>query len=606
MNTQQDIIDSLPEHLRAFVAYQDYSRYTARDHAVWRFLLKQLAVNLRQSAHPIYVEGLARTGINTETIPRIEDMNKSLQAIGWRAVVVDGFLPPAIFMEFQALKVLVIAVDMRSIEHMLYTPAPDIVHESAGHAPFLIDIDYAEFLQRFGELGMRAIATKSDLDVYESIRHLSIVKAAIDSTQSHVEEAQQRLDATIKANSVLSEAALLARLHWWTVEYGLVGELDDYRIFGAGLLSSLGESVNCLNDQRVKKISLTVDAIKTGYDITCEQPQLFVAKSCRHLSKVLEEFGRNMAFHLGGPASLQQAIDSKTVNTARLDSGVEVSGLFNRLIKDAVGNAIYFSTSGASQLAYQGVEISGHGVSHHNKGFGSPIGRLKNLDASLSLYTVDELKLHDVSTGKLVTLEFLSGITVSGKLNTIVRRDQKNILLSFEACTVTNIAGEKLFDPDWGVYDMVVGDSIASVYGGSADPLGFPQYDVPTEQTVFKHDYSSELVGLFSLYEQVCLCRQKHLQHREQRLDLASVQALVTQIAERASDEWLLQFEALELAMLYQIDDKYSRQLMNRLKTLGQDANQDDRALIQYGLQRLEMKDSREICAVESIKGQEV
>jgi len=106
MNTQQDIIDSLPEHLRAFVAYQDYSRYTARDHAVWRFLLKQLAVNLRQSAHPIYVEGLARTGINTETIPRIEDMNKSLQAIGWRAVGVDGFLPPAIFMEFQALKVL--------------------------------------------------------------------------------------------------------------------------------------------------------------------------------------------------------------------------------------------------------------------------------------------------------------------------------------------------------------------------------------------------------------------------------------------------------------------------------------------------------------------
>ena len=133
---QQSIINNLPSHLQPFAALQHYQRYSARDHAVWRFLLHQLRQNLAQTAHAVYIDGLTRTGISLEAIPRIEDINSCLEKLGWHAVVVDGFLPPAIFMEFQAHKVLPIAVDMRSIDHMLYTPAPDIVHESAGHIPF--------------------------------------------------------------------------------------------------------------------------------------------------------------------------------------------------------------------------------------------------------------------------------------------------------------------------------------------------------------------------------------------------------------------------------------------------------------------------------------
>ena len=174
--TQQNILESLPSHLRPFVMTQHYDDYTPRDQAVWRFLMKQLTRQLAKSAHPVYMEGLRRTGISVEHIPSIEEMNMSLSALDWRAVVVDGFIPPAIFMEFQALKVLVIALDMRSIDHILYTPAPDIVHESAGHAPFIVDIDYSEFLQRFGEVGMKAIATREDLEQYEAIRKISILK----------------------------------------------------------------------------------------------------------------------------------------------------------------------------------------------------------------------------------------------------------------------------------------------------------------------------------------------------------------------------------------------------------------------------------------------
>ena len=80
-------------------------------------------------------------------------MNDILGKIGWGAVAVDGFIPPAAFMEFQAYKVLVIACDMRQLHHIEYTPAPDIVHEAAGHAPIIVDREYSDYLQRFGEVG---------------------------------------------------------------------------------------------------------------------------------------------------------------------------------------------------------------------------------------------------------------------------------------------------------------------------------------------------------------------------------------------------------------------------------------------------------------------
>ena len=119
---QQDIILSLPEHLRPFVKTQKYSDYTAIDQAVWRFVMKHLSNQLSETAHPVYLDGLARTGISLNQIPSIEEMNECLAKLGWRAVVVDGFIPPAIFMEFQALKILVIALEMRSVNHIFYTP----------------------------------------------------------------------------------------------------------------------------------------------------------------------------------------------------------------------------------------------------------------------------------------------------------------------------------------------------------------------------------------------------------------------------------------------------------------------------------------------------
>ena len=569
---QQAVIASLPVHLRPFAAVQHYERYTPRDHAVWRFLLHTLRHKLATSAHAVYLDGLAATGVDLERIPRIEAINAQLAALDWRAVVVSGFVPPAVFMEFQAHRVMPIAVDMRSFDHMLYTPAPDIVHESAGHLPFVVDVDYAEFLQRFGELGMHAIASAEDMAVYEAVRKLSIVKESPNAGADDVASAEHELAAALAANNEPSEAALLARLHWWTVEYGLVGSVDDYRIFGAGLLSSLGESTNCLDDERVRKLPLTVNAIQTHYDITSEQPQLFVTKSCRHLSQVLAEFGEHMGVNRGGMASLEAAVRARTVNTVVLSSGVMASGRVSEAFADAVGDAIYFRMQGPSQLAYERAELPGHGIDYHAEGFGSPIGRLQAMERCLSSYTIDELKRHNIETGQAVVLEFLSGITVSGRLDSILRRDQKNLIMSFSDCTVTALDGTRLFEPAWGIYDMIVGDAATSVFGGSADPVRYPLYPEPSAQNADNTTVTPELERLYGIYAALADCRSD---------GAGSADRLAEQVLTECPNEWLAVFEAAELA------PAGTERLRERLRELAIAGPDDRTRLINYGLERL-------------------
>src|SRR5207247_2941383 len=101
-------VQSLPKHLLQFAVDQRYEECTSVAHAVWRFILRQNIFVLKAYAHKVYFQGLLDTGISFERIPRIEEMNDILGRIDWGAVAVDGFIPPAAFMEFQAYKVLVI------------------------------------------------------------------------------------------------------------------------------------------------------------------------------------------------------------------------------------------------------------------------------------------------------------------------------------------------------------------------------------------------------------------------------------------------------------------------------------------------------------------
>jgi phenylalanine-4-hydroxylase len=325
MTPTERTLSRLPAHLRRYVVGQDYESYTPRDQAVWRHILRRLRSHLSDKAHPVYLEGLEATGIGVERIPSLDEMNERLERLGWAAVGVRGFIPPAVFTELQALGVLAIAADIRTHEHIQYTPAPDIVHESAGHAPIIANARYAEYLKRCGMVGFKAIATVEDQAVFEAIRNLSVVKEDPAATPEEVALAQARLDAAVRSRRYVSESTRASRLYWWTAEYGLVGSLEHPRLYGAGLLSSIGEAEHCLTPA-VKKVPLSIACADTEYDITRMQPQLFVARDFEHLFEVLEEFERSLAWRRGGDHGLKEAWRARSVNHLVLSDGREVTG----------------------------------------------------------------------------------------------------------------------------------------------------------------------------------------------------------------------------------------------------------------------------------------
>jgi len=438
-------------------------------------------------------------------------------------VAVDGFIPPAAFMEFQAYKVLVIACDMRQIHHIEYTPAPDIVHEAAGHAPIIVDREYSDYLQRFGEVGAKAMSSRKDFELYEAIRHLSILKEQPDSDPKQVEEATREVEYKQANLGDPSEMAQLSRLHWWTVEYGLIGTLEKPKIYGAGLLSSIGESVSCL-EPHVQKLWYSIDAANQPFDITTKQPQLFVCRDFQHLSDVLEDFASRMAFRVGGLEGINKAIECKNVATCEYSSGVQVSGVFTEVLTDSKKQPIYLRANGPSALACGNKELPGHGRDYHKDGFGAPIGKW------------NQTEMHE---GRQARLEFESGIIVEGKVEKLLHRDDKLVLVSFSHCTV-KLGDRVLFDPAWGTYDMAVGDRIVSVFNGAADKDAYNQVAlVPKERTI-KHPSDVQRKKLESLYQQV-----RNIRTGKGGYDRLG-EIWETQQADHSGD-WLLSMEIFEI-----------------------------------------------------------
>src|SRR6267143_324261 len=502
-------VQSLPKHLLQFAVDQRYEEYTPVDHAVWRFIMRQNIFFLKEYAHKVYFQGLLDTGISFERIPRIDEMNQILGTIDWGAVAVDGFIPPAAFMEFQAYKVLVIACDMRQIHHIEYTPAPDIVHEAAGHAPIIVDREYSNYLQRFGEVGARAMSSKKDFELYQAIRHLSILKEQPNSNANEVAEATREVERRFANLGDPSEMALLSRLHWWTVEYGLIGTLKDPKIYGAGLLSSIGESFSCL-EANVKKIPYSIEAKDTRFDITTRQPQLFVCRDFQHLRDVLEEFASTMAYRVGGLAGINKAIECKNTATTEYSSGLQVSGVFPEVIMGAKHEPIYLRTTGATALAVADKQLDGHGKDRHREGFGSPIGPWQGVAAEPENLSDDQLHRIGVTEGKDSKIEFESGGTVAGRVERLLRRDGRLLLITFSNCSA-RLGDRVLFDPGWGEFDMAVGDQIHSVFNGAADKDAFLEVAlVPKERTI-KVPSDATREKLESLYQQVRDIRERKM-----------------------------------------------------------------------------------------------
>lgn len=533
------LIDRLPKHLKQFIKPQVYEDYTPINQAVWRYVMRKNVDYLSKVAHNSYLEGLQKTGLEIDNIPNMYGMNRILKEIGWAAVAVDGFIPPNAFMEFQAYNVLVIACDIRQLEHIEYTPAPDIIHEGAGHAPIIANPEYAEYLRRFGEIGCKAISSARDYELYEAIRLLSILKEAEDTPEEEIKKAEAQVDFLQNNMGELSEMSRIRNLHWWTVEYGLIGTIEDPKIYGAGLLSSIGESAWCMTNN-VKKIPYDISAADQSFDITKPQPQLYVTPDFAKLSQVLEEFANKMALRTGGLSGIKKLINSNALGTIELSTGLQISGLFSNVIEDE-GKPVYVQTSGKTALSYREKELVGHGTEYHAEGFGSPIGKLKGINLAIEEMSPRDLRAYAIYEGEQVTLEFEGNIIVKGEIITGSRNLQGEILLiKFKNCTVTHNE-QVLFQPEWGIYDMAVGKKVISAFSGPADVTSFDMINhVPSSQTI-KQKKSVEREELEKLYASI-----RNI--RENKPATITLKEAFSAVSAGHPNDWLLSVEIAELA----------------------------------------------------------
>lgn len=513
-------VEALPRHLLRYIVDQEYEKYTPIDQAVWRYVMRQNYTYLREIAHYPYIRGLHQAGLNLEAIPNLQTINDHLGKIGWGAVTVDGFIPPSAFMEFQAHRVLVIAADIRRLEHIEYTPAPDILHESAGHAPIIAEPEYHAYLSYFGSVGAKAMFSARDFELYEAIREVSILKEA--GTEAALQAAEENLARIAADMGEPSEMALLSRLHWWTVEYGLIGDLQNPKIYGAGLLSSIGESSTCMRPE-VKKLWYTLDAIHYPYDITQPQPQLFVTPDFPRLLDVLEEYAQGMAFRRGGAYGLEKAVSSGQVATAVLSSGLEISG---RVVGFS-GDVDFMRTEGPTALAFQGKELQDQGKKVHAHGYSSPLGE----------YTV---KVGSLAEGEKVELHYTSGYRVSGFCTKRIEREGHLLLCTLERCTVLDPQGGVAYDPAWGRFDLAFGQKVISVYSGAADKAAFEADVHLSERKTNKPEYDERTRKIHDIYREI-------RKIREGDGDTSRLPALFTCLREEYPEDWLGSLEILEV-----------------------------------------------------------
>jgi phenylalanine-4-hydroxylase len=534
-----ELIDRLPDHLKQFIKPQLYESYSAIDQAVWRYVMHKNVAYLSKVAHGSYVDGLKKTGISIESIPSMYGMNRILKEIGWAAVAVDGFIPPNAFMEFQAYNVLVIAADIRQLEHIDYTPSPDIIHESAGHAPMIANPDYAEYLRRLGAIGAKAIWNHHDGALYEAIRKLSILKEAPGATPESIQLAQEDVESLQRKKVPLSEMAQIRNLQWWTVEYGLIGSITNPKIYGAGLLSSIGESEWCLRPE-VKKIPLSLEAVYREFDITKPQPHLYVTPDFPFLMNVLEEFAATTALRTGGLSGINKLIASAMTGTIELDSGLQISSVFASAESTTEEQPLWIESHRPTALAYREKEIIGHGHAAYPSGIFIPIGKIDTLKLDQKTGSASDIFQKHLFYGQHLILKFENGCTVEGLYRMSYRHtDGRLLFLELDACSIQGTGKKEHLHP--AKRTIPLAGKVVSAFAGAADVRSFPGlYTLP--QTTTPHpEKTKEQIGLETLYAMVRKWRNSG------RIEEKRIQEVFKKIRQEYPNDWLLCCELHEI-----------------------------------------------------------
>lgn len=230
--------DTHPPDMRAdYTIDQHWEHYTPEEHARWRELYARQSKILEGRACEEFLDGMHRLGIVEEGIPDFRRVNEILgPATGWQLVAVPGLIPDDVFFTHLSKRQFPVTYWIREPHEMDYLQEPDVFHDLFGHVPLLIHPVFADYMEAFGHGGVKAL--NADALTY------------------------------------------LSRLYWYTVEFGLINTPNGLRIYGAGIVSSKGESVYCLDSPLPKRIAFDeLRIMQTDYRIDDYQQSYFVIES---------------------------------------------------------------------------------------------------------------------------------------------------------------------------------------------------------------------------------------------------------------------------------------------------------------------------------------
>jgi phenylalanine-4-hydroxylase len=226
---------------------QNWDAFGADEHAMWDRLFARQTAMLPGRAAEAFLRGIDVLRLEKPGIPDYRDLNARLiAATGWQVVAVPGLVPDAVFFDHLANRRFPAGNFIRTPQQLDYLEEPDVFHDVFGHVPMLADPVFADYMVAYGEGGLRSLGFGS-------------------------------LDK-------------LARLYWYTVEFGLIREAGGLRIYGAGIVSSYGESIFALDDASPNRIGFDLERVmRTRYRIDDYQQNYFVIDSLDELLRVTVE-----------------------------------------------------------------------------------------------------------------------------------------------------------------------------------------------------------------------------------------------------------------------------------------------------------------------------
>ncbi|MGP1310251.1 MAG: phenylalanine 4-monooxygenase [Phycisphaerales bacterium] len=238
--------------IESMVITQHWDRYSDEDHEVWKILFDKRMKQLETDASDVFLKGLSIINLNRNQVPDLREVNANLGPMtGWQSRGVPGYLPAKSFFAFLAQRQFPTTITVRPKTSMDYLPEPDIIHDVFGHVPLHADPVFADFLQTYGQ-------------------------AALHTNDPHHTER-------------------LARLFWFTVEFGLIREGGRLKLYGSGLISSEGEGHHSLESSEVDRRPFNLERVcETSFEIDHYQPILYVLESFEQLRDAMNSYAEKI------------------------------------------------------------------------------------------------------------------------------------------------------------------------------------------------------------------------------------------------------------------------------------------------------------------------